>query len=465
MGKRLQPFTAIAFIMVILLVLFLPIMAENLQYAVGTHQNSVFLKYDVKEVFVGELKYIIKITNPTHSSATGVNLYVPLIRNETARHYAILYSIKSASGYLLLRDGSGNIYAYWKNLVIPRSQTFMVEFDYRVLSFSINYMVNSSLIGGYNKSSELYIKYTQSEEYIESNSIEIMEKALEITGGESDPYRKARLIYNFVISYLRYEVQEDEKGAVWALEHGLGDCSEYSYLFTALCRAAEIPARVQAGFAFHYANEILKDGHMWAEYYLENYGWIPVDATWQLFDAIDNKHFSSIRSTPEVIPYANYYINGTEAKLIDEQTVQLTALQPSMFNDGAFAQNIVAAVQRIRQTEFAIFFGKIFGTSLIFPSEIKEVERELLEGKICIQNAIDAWETSAQIASSSVLKALENVGKALNNAWMLVLKTFALYMGILAALMLILLFVLKRSRKGLYDKGGTSHIATATCKH
>jgi hypothetical protein len=264
--------------------------------------------------------------------------------------------------YLLLRDGSGNIYAYWKNLVIPRSQTFMVEFDYRVLSFSINYMVNSSLIGGYNKSSELYIKYTQSEEYIESNSTEIMEKAREITGGESDPYRKARLIYNFVISYLRYEVQEDEKGAVWALEHGLGDCSEYSYLFTALCRAAEIPARVQAGFAFHYANEILKDGHMWAEYYLENYGWIPVDATWQLFDAIDNKHFSSIRSTPEVIPYANYYINGTEAKLIDEQTVQLTALQPSMFNDGAFAQNVVAAVQRIRQTEFAISFGKIFGS-------------------------------------------------------------------------------------------------------
>jgi hypothetical protein len=58
---------------------------------------------------------------------------------------------------------------------------------------------------------------------------------------------------------------------------------------------------------------------------------------------------------------------------------------------------------------------------------------------MCIQSAIDAWETSAQIASSSVLKALENVGKALNNAWMIVLKTFALYMGILAASMLLLL--------------------------
>jgi len=457
MGNGFRYFMVVAFVIIVLSVFLPPTVAEN------TESPSI-LKYDVEEVFVSRLRHIIEITNPTPGIVTGVNLYVPLICNETARHYAILYSVQPG-GYHFIRDGSGNVYAYWKDLAFSPGQTFMVEFDYRILSFSITYTVNSSLIGDYNKSSELYMKYTQPEEFIESNSTEIVEKAREITGDESDPHRKARLIYNFVVSYLRYEIQEDEKGALWALEHGIGDCSEYSYLFAALCRAAGIPARVQAGFAFHYMNEVLKDGHMWAEYYLENYGWIPVDATWQLFDAIDNKHFSSIKSIPEVIPYSNYYINGTETQLVDEQTVQLTALQPNTFDDSAFAQNIVSAVQRIRQAEFALSLGKIFGTSLIFPSEIKKVERELLESKICLQKAIDSWETSAQIASSSVIEALENIGKTLNNAWMLVLKTFALYMGILAASILILLIIFRRSGKGLYGKGGTSHIAKAACKH
>jgi len=171
-----------------------------------------------------------------------------------------------------------------KTWQIPQGQTFTVELDYSILSFSLTYTVNSSIMESYDKNSELYIKYTQPEELIQSNHEEIVEKAQKITQGVEDPLVKARLIYNFVVGYLRYEIQDEEKGALWALENRVGDCSEYSYLFVALCRAAGIPARVQAGFAFHYAGQILEDGHMWAEYYLENYRWIPVDATWQLLN-------------------------------------------------------------------------------------------------------------------------------------------------------------------------------------
>ncbi|MEM3551907.1 MAG: transglutaminase domain-containing protein [Candidatus Bathyarchaeia archaeon] len=433
---------------------------EDAQYVMGS-ENSGFLKYVVNGVFVGELTHVIRITNPTQRRADGVNLYVPLVRNETARHYVILYNVKSTRDYSLISDGYGNIYIYWENLEISQGQTFTVELDYRVLSFSLTYKINSSMIGSYDKNSKLYIKYTQPEELIESDHEEIVEKAQEITQGVEDPLVKARLIYNFVVNYLRYEVQEEEKGALWALENGKGDCSEYSYLFVALCRAAGIPARVQAGFAFHYVGQVLEDGHMWAEYYLENYGWIPVDATWRLFNVIDNKHFSSIRSMPEVTPYANYFINGTGApRLMDGQAVQLTALQPSTFNDYIFAQNIKNAIQRIKEAEIAISIGKFSGASFIFPSEMQEVEQELLNAKVFVQNAIDSWETSTQIADSNASLALENAEKALQDAWMLVLKAFALYMGILTVLMLISLAFVRRSRKDLSERVGTSHIAT-----
>ncbi|MEM3580826.1 MAG: hypothetical protein QXQ64_06125, partial [Candidatus Bathyarchaeia archaeon] len=159
MEKLLKSLELAALTITILSVLCLSAMAENIEYAV-TAQDFSLLKYDVKEVFVGELKHVIRITNPTNRMATGVNLYVPIVRNETARHYAILYNVKPTSGYNLLADDSGNIYIYWKNFAIQPSQTFTVELDYRVLSFSLTYTVNSSMIGSYNESSELYIKYT-----------------------------------------------------------------------------------------------------------------------------------------------------------------------------------------------------------------------------------------------------------------------------------------------------------------
>jgi len=446
MEKEFKSFKSVAFLIVILSVLCLPIKAEFAQH-VASVKNFRILKYDVNEAFVGELKHVITIMNPTNSIATGVNLYVPIVRNETARHYVILCSITPTSGHQLLSDSSGNIYACWENLVIMPNQVFTVELVYRVLSFSITYTVNSSLIGSYNKNSELYLKYTQPEELIESDNHEIIEEAREITRGVSDPHAKARLIYNFVVGYLQYEMQEKEMGALWALEHRIGDCSEYSYLFVALCRAAGIPARIQAGFAFHYAGQSLEEGHMWAEYYLENYGWIPVDATWQLFDALDGKHFNSIGSTPEIIPYTNYYINGTRVKLMDKQTVQLMALQPNMFGDVSFAQSVVTTIQKVEQLETAISLGKLFGASMIFPAEMRENEQGLQEVKIFIQNAIDAWENSAQIANSRALVALEKAGNVLNSAWMLIFKTFAIYMGILIVLLLISLFFVGRSEK------------------
>lgn len=295
MKTRFEPAIVILAI-VVLLSSYTPTL-EGAQCVMGSG-NLGSLKYVVNSVFIGELTHVIRITNPTQQRVDGVNLYVPLVRNETARHYVILHDVKSTRDYSLISDGSGNRYIYWKNLAISQGQTFTVELDYSVLSFSLTYTVNSSMMGSYDKSSELYTKYTQPEELIESDNEKIIEKAQEITQGVDDPYVKARLIYNFVVSYLLYEIQEDEKGALWALENGKGDCSEYSYLFVALCRAAGIPARVQAGFAFHFVGQVLEGGHMWAEYYLENYGWMPVDATWQLFNVIDNKHFSSIRSIP-----------------------------------------------------------------------------------------------------------------------------------------------------------------------
>lgn len=62
-------------------------------------------------------------------------------------------------------------------------------------------------------------------------------------------------------------------GAVEVLKQGFGNCWDYSDVFITLCRAAGIPSRQVAGWRSG------RGGHIWAEVYLERFGWIQVDPT------------------------------------------------------------------------------------------------------------------------------------------------------------------------------------------
>jgi len=375
-------------------------------------------------------------------------LFVPIIRNETARHYVILHNISSSMEQpTILNDSSGNKYVCWRNIIIDEKQTLTIEMNYYLISFSTRYLVNSSLMVDYDTSSNLYKKYTQPEELIQSNDLQIILMMENITSNESNVHEKVSKIYNFVTKHIRYAKQDKEKGALWALENGVGDCSEYSYLFVALCRAAGIPARVQAGFAFRSLGETLEDGHMWAEYYLENYGWIPVDTTWRLFDALDQRHFSAIQSIPEPIPYGNYAFNNTLGpKPVDEQTVLLQSLSPSAFREKRLIENTFETVRKIGQARSTLFLARVFGTAVIFSLEAEKSEQTLLGSQIKLQNAVDSWEAFPQLAQSDVAEALERAEEALQRTWTLIVKTFILYVGVPALIMAITFIFLKRQQ-------------------
>jgi len=70
-------------------------------------ESADVFKYEVKEAFFGILKHNVQITNPAVNNVVG-KFSVPLIRNETARHYVILCNISSSNGRrVTTRDGSG----------------------------------------------------------------------------------------------------------------------------------------------------------------------------------------------------------------------------------------------------------------------------------------------------------------------------------------------------------------------
>jgi hypothetical protein len=401
-----------------------------------------FLKFEVNNVFAGYLNHSINITNPSSQNVQDGKLIVPLIRNETARHQVAITNISSTIGQpLVSSDSSGNLYAHWNGIRLNRNQSLTVTISYSVLSFSVRYMIDENRVYDYNTSLDLYEKYTAPEPLIQSNNSQIISKVHNVTDKSTTIPESVSKIYSFVTKHLRYVIQDEERGAVWALENGVGDCSEYSYLFVAMCRAIGIPARVQAGFAFHYSSETLEDGHMWAEYYLENYGWIPVDATWQLFNMIDSRHFSAIGSIPEDTTYTNYVFDTTtDVPLEDAQTIELQPYS-STITDNVFAKNTKKATENLNQAKIAAFIGKTLGTCWIFPSEVTHAEQNLLESKILLQEAIE------QLNETKATECIQKTSQATQDLNNILIKISTLYISIALIIMISALLILLRKTK------------------
>ncbi|MCH2192076.1 MAG: transglutaminase-like domain-containing protein, partial [Gammaproteobacteria bacterium] len=147
------------------------------------------------------------------------------------------------------------------------------------LSYSIevlNAQVGAQQVGSIPRS------YLSSASFIESDHPKIIEtsKALQ----QSNDAETAKAIYAWVIANVKdagYTSQD--KGALYALENGKGDCTEYMYLVIALARAAGIPARPVGGYVYKQ-NTIVEpaDYHNWAELYFSG-RWYTVDAQKKAF--------------------------------------------------------------------------------------------------------------------------------------------------------------------------------------
>ena len=106
--------------------------------------------------------------------------------------------------------------------------------------------------------------------------------AATVTQGITTPLDKARAIYDYVFTTLRY----DKTGTGWgrgdvlyACDAKKGNCTDFHSLFIAMARSQGIPARFEIGFPLpsdkHSAE--IAGYHCWSDFYIDGRGWIPVD--------------------------------------------------------------------------------------------------------------------------------------------------------------------------------------------
>jgi len=156
--------------------------------------------------------------------------------------------------------------------------SFDVSFKHAAQYFK----VDPTRVGSYDKNSGLYRTYTKSRGNTTITK-SIRRTARRVVGRETNPYLAARRLYRYILRDVKYSYMPHfamwPRGvpeSVYVHTHRYGDCGAQSMYFAALCRSVGIPCRTTGGFQLFAGKP---GGHFWAEFYLPNYGWIPVDPT------------------------------------------------------------------------------------------------------------------------------------------------------------------------------------------
>ena len=172
----------------------------------------------------------------------------------------------------------------------------------------INTDVKVSGVGAYkNMNQTLYEKYTKADEVVVSDANEIVALAAEITGKETNAYKKAQMIYNYMLD--KYSVLEkvrnNDANPLELLKSSEGDAYDYAVIFASLARAAGIPALIDSGILI--GQDLTTQAHWWNEIYLAGFGWFPVDVA--LGDYLDYKRWPD----PDNMESALYYFGNLDS--------------------------------------------------------------------------------------------------------------------------------------------------------
>jgi len=175
--------------------------------------------------------------------------------------------------------------------------------------YSVVTTVNTdNLSRSYDQNRRLYKKYTAPDMLVPSANERIIKLSRAIIGKIRTPYYQARAIYRWILARLSFVENPEERDVIKAIDSKEGNSYIYSILFCALNRSAGIPTRPVAGYIVDRNRKSSK--HYWAECYIENIGWLPVDPL--LGDQTKDQNFELPVDLGEAVTPREYYFGNLD---------------------------------------------------------------------------------------------------------------------------------------------------------
>ena len=220
------------------------------------------------------VKRTFSITNGD-AAVDIIRIWLPAITNSESQRVIATEPANIAPAISQIDASTGTSEDFWEFRSEPAQGTCLsFTQQYTVEVFQVMLNPEDPVTIPYDRSNPEYLMYTRAEKFLEADDQEIISTARKSAGNETSPCRIARLYYEYVNNYMKYQLIDGIGGALFALKNGYGECGDYAALFVALCRASGVPARPVVG---RWALQENGDNHVWAEFYLQDVGWVPVD--------------------------------------------------------------------------------------------------------------------------------------------------------------------------------------------
>jgi len=284
----------------------------NLWAEIDSSEHSGVI-YRNPQVYNIDFSFELSPDPNTIDRTKDLKLWVPIPREWDSQKAVRIISVEPKPHADYTEPEHGNRMFFWDFGKEPENSSYKVNLKYRLESYEVRAEVDPNKVDSYDKTSKEYTLYTRSTPTV-SITPKIRELALQAIGDEKNPWIQAKRIAEFSRNKIRYKqtfgrgvkflldnaVRDDQSGE----EYYIGACGQYNALFVALCRSVGIPARAVAGFVSyrpwittadlkkpfskldtmkspegfyggqHYAS---MSPHVWSEFYLPNYGWIPAE--------------------------------------------------------------------------------------------------------------------------------------------------------------------------------------------
>lgn len=147
--------------------------------------------------------------------------------------------------------------------------------------YEIHTQINAKEVGVFKSNKNGDFRYESmainADEHIPSSNEDIIKLASQIIGKEKNPYKKAKLIYDYMCENFEVNknLRKNEADPLDLLKRKKGDAYDFSVIYTALLRASGIPALTDGGILIN--QDMMTQPHWWCEFYIDKVGWIPVD--------------------------------------------------------------------------------------------------------------------------------------------------------------------------------------------
>lgn len=258
---------------------------KDILYVLDFQEKALYLldiSMNEKPYYLGKnykrkVNFSHSLCNKGPSSEVLGSIFVAI--PEEGRNQKFLSPLKfSPEKYEIKKDRWGQKFAVLEGK-IENDKCLNINYTAEIETSDLNYFILPEWVQGFEAIPEdIKRDYTIDGKKLDINNDYIKELLKKIIKDEKNPFWIAFKIHKYLHTNLSYERTGGWNKASTVLERGNGSCSEFTFSFIALARAAGLPSRYEAGVVVRGDDGSIDDVyHRWAEVFLPPFGWIPVD--------------------------------------------------------------------------------------------------------------------------------------------------------------------------------------------